>query len=304
MRLARRLFALMALVLALGACSARQLAVDRIGDAIAQGGGVFATDEDPELIRAAAPFSLKLIESLLAESPRHKGLLLAAARGFTQYAYAFVQQEAEELEERDLARALILEARARRFYRRARDYGVRGLAPMTGGDLVENLRADPRQAVRAFSTADVPLLYWTGASWGALIALSKTDPEALSDLPVVEALLDRSLELDEAFERGAIHTLLIGYEPVRKGRTGDPMARAREHFARAQQLSGGADAAPLVALAESVCVPQQRRAEFEALLREALRIDPDLVPESRLANVLAQRRARWLLSRIDNLFTE
>lgn len=304
MRLARRLFALMALVLALGACSARQLAVDRIGDAIAQGGGVFATDEDPELIRAAAPFSLKLIESLLAESPRHKGLLLAAARGFTQYAYAFVQQEAEELEERDLARALILEGRARRFYRRARDYGVRGLAPMAGSDLVEQLRADPRQAVRAFSTADVPLLYWTGASWGALIALSKTDPEALSDLPVVEALLDRSLELDEAFERGAIHTLLIGYEPVRKGRTGDPMARAREHFARSQQLSGGADAAPLVALAESVCVPQQRRAEFEALLREALRIDPDLVPESRLANVLAQRRARWLLSRIDNLFTE
>ncbi|HSE00082.1 MAG TPA: TRAP transporter TatT component family protein [Burkholderiales bacterium] len=294
----------MALALALGACSARQLAVDRIGDAIAQSGGVFATDDDPELIRAAAPFSLKLIESLLAESPRHKGLLLAAARGFTQYAYAFVQQEAEELEERDLARALILEGRARRFYRRARDYGVRGLAPTTGSDLVQQLRADPRQAVRAFSTADVPLLYWTGASWGALIALSKTDPEALSDVPVVEALLDRSLELDEAFERGAIHTLLIGYEPVRKGRTGDPMARAREHFARAQQLSGGADAAPLVALAESVCVPQQRRAEFEALLREALRIDPDLVPESRLANVLAQRRARWLLSRIDNLFIE
>ncbi|HSD75571.1 MAG TPA: TRAP transporter TatT component family protein [Steroidobacteraceae bacterium] len=294
----------MALALALGACSARQLAVDRIGDAIAQSGGVFATDDDPELIRAAAPFSLKLIESLLAESPRHKGLLLAAARGFTQYAYAFVQQEAEELEERDLARALILEDRARRFYRRARDYGVRGLAPTTGSDLVEQLRADPRKAVSAFSTADVPLLYWTGASWGALIALSKTDPEALSDVPVVEALLDRSLELDEAFERGAIHTLLIGYEPVRKGRTGDPVARAREHFARAQQLSGGADAAPLVALAESVCVPQQRRAEFEALLREALRIDPDLVPESRLANVLAQRRARWLLSRIDNLFIE
>jgi predicted anti-sigma-YlaC factor YlaD len=73
---------------------------------------------------------------------------------------------------------------------------------------------------------------------------------------------------------------------------------------RARQLSGNANAAPLVALAESVCVPQQRRAEFEALLREALRIDPNLVPDTRLANVLAQRRARWLLSRIDNLFTD
>src|SRR3989441_5356669 len=117
---------------------------------------------------------------------------------------------------------------------------------------------------------------------------------------IVEALMDRALELDESFERGAIHTFMIGYESVRQDRAGDPALRARRHFARAMQLSGGTDAAPLLALAEAVCVPQQRRAEFEALLHKALQIQDG---NNRLANAIAQRRARWLLSRTDHLFT-
>jgi predicted anti-sigma-YlaC factor YlaD len=271
-----------ALALTLGGCSVRHLVVDRLGDAVSQGSGAFSADDDPELIRAAAPFSLKLIESLLDERPEHRGLLLAASRGFTQYAYAFLQQEAEEAEAHNLAYALRLEDRARRLYRRARDYGQRGLA---------------------VAPDDVALLYWTGASWGALIALSKDRPELLGELPNVEALMDRALALDESFERGAIHTFMIGYEPVRRGKPGDPTVRSRQHFARAMELSGGADAAPLVALAEAVSVPQQRRAEFEALLTQALEIDANRTAENRLANLVAQRRARWLLSRADHLFS-
>jgi predicted anti-sigma-YlaC factor YlaD len=59
----------------------------------------------------------------------------------------------------------------------------------------------------------------------------------------------------------------------------------------------------LLALAEAVCVPQQLRAEFESLLEQALRIDTRSAADNRLATVLAQRRARWLLSRVDHLFT-
>ena len=69
------------------------------------------------------------------------------------------------------------------------------------------------------------------------------------------------------------------------------------------ELSGGKDAAPLLALAESVCVPQQRRDEFEVLLMQALQLDVNRVTPNRLANVMAQRRARWLLSRTEDLFT-
>ena len=299
----RRGLALMVVLLALGGCSIRQAALTRIGDTLAEGGTAFAADDDPELIRAAAPFSLKLIESLLAETPSHKGLLLAASRGFTQYAYAFVQQEAEEAEAHDLARATALEIRARRLYRRARDYGVRGLAAERPG-FDRRLREDPRRAAAEIPAADVALLYWTAASWGALIGVSKGDPDALSDLPIVEALIDRALKLDEAFDRGAIHTFLIGYEGVRQGVPGDPADRARRHFVRAMELSGGQDAAPLLALAEAVCVPQQQKAEFKALLKQALQIDSERASEMRLANLVAQRRARWLLSRAEHLFND
>lgn len=270
----------LSLLVLLGGCSVRQAAINRVADAVAGGGSTYAADDDPELVRAAAPFSLKLTESLLAETPRHKPLLAAAARGFTQYAYAFVQQDADELEERDVAASTVLHERARRLYRRARDYGMRGLA---------------------LAPDDVELLYWTGAAWAAYIGLSKNDPEALADLPAVERMIDRALALDEGYERGVIHTFLISYELVRQGAKGDPAERARRHFARAVELSGGSDAAPFVALAEAVCVPAQRRAEFEKLLDRALGVEAS---DNRLANLVMQRRARWLRSRTDRLFTE
>jgi len=293
---------LAATLLALGGCSVKQMALNQVGDALADGGSAFGADDDPELIRAAAPFSLKLIESLLAQTPEHKGLLLAASRGFTQYAYAFLQQEAEEAEEHDLARTAALEDRARRLYRRARDYGLRGLA-LKRPAFAQELRKDPRRAAAAIPAEDVPLLYWTAASWGALIGLSKGEPDVLGELPVVEALMDRALALDPGFDRGAIHTFMIGYEGVRQGVSGDPAERSRRHFARAMELSGGKEAAPLLALAEAVCVPQQRRDEFEGLLKRALQIDVEQPSDARLANLVAQRRARWLLSRTERLFT-
>jgi predicted anti-sigma-YlaC factor YlaD len=218
-----------------------------------------------------------------------------AARGYTQYAYAVIQQDADEAEDQDIALALYLQDRARRLYRSGRDHGLRGL-----GLSAEQLRREPRQTLAHAQRSDVALLYWTGASWGALIALSKDDPEALADVPAVEALIDRALELDEGFDRGVIHTFLISYEMVRQGAAGDPAERARRHFARAVELSDGADAAPMLALAEAVCVPAQRRAEFEALLERALSVEGG----DRLANLVMHRRARWLRSRMDRLFID
>jgi predicted anti-sigma-YlaC factor YlaD len=97
---------------------------------------------------------------------------------------------------------------------------------------------------------------------------------------------------------------MIAFAMARPDAGRDAAARARGHFARAVELSAGADAAPYVTLAEAVCVPQQRRAEFERLLAQALAVDPARRPEGRLANLVAQRRARWLLARAERLFLE
>src|SRR6266436_5437874 len=99
------LLAGLCLCLAGSGCSIRRYALNQAADALAGSGASFASDDDPELVKAAAPFSLKLMESLLAENPRHSGLLTAAASGFTQYAYAFVQEDADRTEPIDLTAA-------------------------------------------------------------------------------------------------------------------------------------------------------------------------------------------------------
>jgi predicted anti-sigma-YlaC factor YlaD len=83
---------------------------------------------------------------------------------------------------------------------------------------------------------------------------------------------------------------------------GGSAAKAQEHFAAAVALSGGRRAAPLVALAETVAVQRQDREEFERLLDAALAVDLERGPEWRLANIIAQRRARWLKGRTEDLF--
>jgi predicted anti-sigma-YlaC factor YlaD len=298
---ARILLMAIPLLLVLSGCSIKKIAINKLGDALAQSGTTFSSDSDPELVREALPFSLKLIESLLAESPKHRGLLFAASSGFTQYTYAFLKEETDETEPEDFDRAAKVRMRARNLFLRARDYGLRGLETSYSG-YGAALNQDPQAAAQKATKKDVPLLYWTAASWGLAITLSKNEPALISDLPIVEALVDRALELNEAFDEGAIHSFLISYEPVRQGATGDPLERARKHFDRAMELSGGFQAGPLVALAESVSVAKQDRNEFQSLLDRALAVDVNARPAYRLANLVMQRRAQWLLSRIDELF--
>ncbi len=282
-------------------CSVKRMAVNTVGNALAGSGTTFASDDDPELIKAAVPFSLKLMESLLNENPRHEGLLLATARGFTQYGYAFVQEDADETEDKDLAAAEEMRGRARRLYLRAHNYGLRGLEIRHKG-FAKALRANPKAAVSVTAAKDVPLLYWTALSWAAAISLSKDNPDLIAELPMVEAMMDRALTLDESFDHGGIHAYLITYEMSRPGGSGEPAARSRQHFERALALSGGQDAGPMVSFAEAVCVQKQNLKEFESVLHLALAINPDLKPEWRLANLVMQRRAKWLLSRTEQLF--
>ncbi|MEW6305509.1 MAG: TRAP transporter TatT component family protein [Verrucomicrobiota bacterium] len=282
-------------------CSIKKFAINQLGDALAGSSTTFASDDDPELIRGAVPFSLKLIESLLAESPEHEGLLLAACSGFTQYSFAFVQEDADELEANNYEAAVALRTRARKLYMRARDYGLRGLEARHPG-IEAALRKDPKSAAQGLKRRDVPLAYWTAAAWGSLISLSKDSPEVIADQVIVEALIDRALQLDESFDHGAIHSFLITYEQSRQGAAGDAASRSRQHFERAMELSRGQQAGPLVALAEAVSVKNQNADEFKTLLNRALAINVDARPEWRLVNLVMQRRARWLLNRMDDLF--
>ena len=267
------------------------------------GGSAFASDDDPELIREAIPFGLKAIESLLSDSPDNPKLLLAAASGFTEYAVGWILNDADEIEPTHPALAREKRERARKMLARAAAYGMRGLESRHGG-FTAQFAIDRTKAVSVMEQEDVPLLYWSGASLGALVSLSLSDMAALGRLPEVEALMGRALALDEAYDHGAIHEFYVNYDGGRSPAMGGSVARAKTHYDRAIVLSGGKKMSLLVAWAEVVAVQNQDRKLFDELLSKALAFNVDEEPRFRLANLIAQRRARILKSSAPELFVE
>src|SRR5436853_7336632 len=96
---ARGLCAAAAVAVLSGCGAIKTAAIKNVGNTLAAPGDTFTSDNDPELIRKAAPFGLKLNEALLVSVPRHAPLLVATCSGYTSYAYAFVDTDAALLRE-------------------------------------------------------------------------------------------------------------------------------------------------------------------------------------------------------------
>ena len=286
----------------LGGCSLKRYAIKEVGDALNSGASVFETDDDIEFIGEALPFSLKFVESLLEEVPDDPDLLITACRGYTLYSYAYIDFEAQRTIEEDFTAGRRMRGRARNFYLRAAQFCFRGMERFYPG-FEPYLRRSPQEAAAIVSRhedRDVEFLYWTGAALGLAISASKDDAAMLARLPEVEALLERALEIDPDWDNGALHEFMVTLAAAKPGRRErDEIDR---HFRLAEGLSGNRSAGLYVAYAEAVAVPEQDAALFRSLLDRALAIDPDSAPDIRLANLIAQRRARWLLDRIGDLF--
>ena len=145
-------------------------------------------------------------------------------------------------------------------------------------------------------------LFLGRSSWMAWwpLRFSKEDMDRIGELPIPIAMLDRALELDAEWDRGAIHDMLIAIEPLRPEPGWEE--RSRKHFERAVALCDGKRLSPYVSLATTVSVSNQDREEFEALLSQALSIPLEDNPEELTANLFYRERAELLLSQVDDLF--
>ena len=293
-------FAQILIFVTLSGCSLKKRAVDTFVDVLGEAEGVYLSEDDPELIGSALPFNLKTIETLLVSSPENQSLLLSAAKSFSLYAYGFVEPDAWKLSYQELDESERIRKRAAKLYRRGYTYGVRGLEVEHPG-IGARLKKTPEAAARDLEPPDVPLAVWTAAALGGAIGLSKDDPESTADVAVIGALLERALVLDEDFEGGTTHELLMAYEASRVGGSRD---KALLHYQRALALGRAKSPSIWLGWAERVSVLEQNRREFEELVERSLAFDVEAHPENRLLNLLAQRRARWLKGSADELFLE
>jgi predicted anti-sigma-YlaC factor YlaD len=279
------------------------MAVNGMAKSMSESSIVYSRDEDPELVADAFPFLLKTIESLLEEVPENQSLLITACEAFTSYTQAFVAIPADVIEETSLSAAREQRRRAGKLFVRAQGYGLRALELSHEG-ITEALNEDPEAALIETEIEDVPALFWTGAAWALAINNAKDNMDMVADFNIANALLQRAKALDPNWNGGAIHEVMITLEAARAGGQGGSLEAARMHFDAALELSQGKKAGPYVSLAESVSIKEQNLEEFQSLLAEALAVDPDEALDHRLVNVLAQRRAQWLLDHIGDFFID
>lgn len=287
--------------LALCACSPKHLIIGAAADALGGEGSGWGTDDDPELVAQATPFALKTIDSLINAEPKNPKLLLAGCSGYTQYAYAFVDQPAQMNPDLKPEQVQAAHMRAMKLLARANAYCQRGLDAKHEG-FTAALQKDPGAALKQLEKEDVPLIYWSAASLALQVAGQKDQPRFLSQLPRVGELGARALELDEAWDHGSLHELMEAYEASRPATMGGSEAKAKEHMQLALKESENKKLGPLVTWAEDVTVQKQDKAEFNKLLDQVLAFDVDSAPEYRLSNVLAQRRAAYLKAHAEDLF--
>ena len=293
-------------LLSLSSCSLEKLAMKKVAGMLSGSSStdVFSSDNDPDFVGDALPFAIKLYESLLGSIPEHAGLRLRTGSLYIMYANAFVQTPADMTPRREGELKDYLLARAKNLYLRGRDILFVGLEKRN--PLIRKQLKDRkyREAMAPFKKEDASLLYWTAVGWVAAFSVNPFDMTLGQTLPQTAAMMARVAELDPGFNQGALHVFYVSYYGSLPDYMGGDAAKARDHFAKAQAISGTKDTSALMALATTVSISEQNAAEFKKLLGQVLEFDPDKSPETRLVNILNQRKARWFLAHVDDFFIE
>ena len=285
--------------------SSCSLIYNSVADSLASpqsSGNTFTMDDDPELVKEALPFALKMYETLLQKSPKNENLYIATASGFISYANAFVDTPATMLPDSEFAKKKEMLTRAKKLYLRGRNYALKGIDLRHPGFLKSIDEGDIEKALNDMEKEDVPFLYWTAAGWLAAFSVDSFDFELATSVKTAVAIMKKALDIYESYDDGAIHEFFISYYGALPESMGGSEEKARFHFKRAVELSNGGKAGPYVSLATTISVKKQDVEEFTMLLNKALAVDIEKRPENKLANILAQQKAQWYLENKENKF--
>lgn len=276
------------LLLGVGCGPASQLAVYSMIPILENTAAAARERDDLATVRAGLPANLLLLDGLIRTSPKNPELLALGSNLYFGYALGFTEADDPKL--------------ASQFYALGRDYGLRALERRSlfrkgrAGDL-----AAFQRGLKALSKRDLPALAWAGANWGRWLSLNLDSAAAIAEMPRVEALLDRLLELDPNYESGLPHALRGAYDALRPEMFGGNPARAREHFEAAARISDRKALLFLVFYAESYCRQVLDEPCFTSLLDEVLAAG-DARADMRLMNAIGRERARRLKEHQADLF--
>jgi predicted anti-sigma-YlaC factor YlaD len=279
------------------ACSINSMAIKAVSDALTAEGSsdVFTGDSDPQLVGDALPFAIKMYESLLSANPEHQGLINMTGSLFVMYANAFVQGPAEQLPRSMYIERQAAMERSKKLYLRGMDLLYRGMELKYPGFASAFQKGILPDILAKMKKDDVPALYWSAAAGLSAYSLNSFDMDLGVRIPEFYSLVLRAYELDPDFNVSVLDEFFFLFYASLPEAMGGSKEKAEIHFQRAMEKTRGLSAGPYVSYAQAVSIPAQDYDKFKELLDTALSIDPDREPSIRLVNILAQRKARYLL---------
>ncbi len=289
----RRSFVVFSMVgaLALSGCGVVQRSAIGFMEPILQDAGArIERDTDAELVAQGLPGTILLIDGLLETSPKNDALHLLQARSITGYALGFVEDE-------NPTRASALYLRARDHALGVLERGDKDFAQAQGGTL-EQFQA----AVRELDDKYLEAIFWTANAWGSWINLNLDNTAALADLPRVEALMQRALEIDPTYYHAGPHLFMAVYYASRSKILGGDPERAQEHFDKVFEITENhyllAHLFYAQYFARQTWDPDLFTETLEWILAQPEGLDPD----SGLSNAIAKAKAKRLLPMADEWF--
>ena len=292
-------------LLGLGGCDTEKLAADSTAELFGRAAPGIEQHWDYELIGKSFPASIIQLEGLLRIVPDNEVIGMSLIAAYVGYGTGWIEDRVEvadiedHWEEADhlRKRALVMYNRAwdlSRHFLRNRDEGFD--AALAGG--VDTLQVWVDTAL--IEKTDAPLLLWAGASLGARINMGMEDMDTVADLPLAKVILERSVTLDPDF-MFMIGKMTMGV--LAASEFPPDMDRAKLILDDVLEKTERRNLMVQMSMARYYAVATGDHQLFRALLEEVVEAG-DVLPEARLSNAIARRRAQRYLEQIEYYFSD
>jgi len=243
---------------------------------------------DLRILREGTPAYLMLMDGMIEAWPDNERLLIAAAQGYSSFSSTFAEEQDKEYVK------VLLE--------KAKQYALRSLELKGLQDPLGRPFDDFKQGIQALGKKEVTYIFWAANCWASWISLNLDSMEAQAELPRVELMMQRVLELDEGFNYGSPH-LFMGILFASKPKVaGGDLKKSQEHFLKALDLGQGKFLMAYVYYANYYARQALDKDLFISTLQKVMETPANIIPDLTLLNTVAKKRAKELMSHIEEYF--
>ena len=284
-----RIFFLLCLLFILSAClPSKKLTVGATATLLEEVARASYKQSDLRILREGMPAYLMLIDGMIQAWPDNERLLIVGAQSYSSFASLFVEDQDKEY--------------ANLLYERGKQYSLKALEMRGFKEPLQNPFDDFKEGLQRLGKKDVPYIFWAATCWANWILLNLDSMEAMSELPRVEWMMKRVLELDEGFYYGGPHLFMGIWLASRPKVAGGDLGKAQGHFLKAMDLGQGKFLMAYIYYAKYYAQKIMDKELFVSTLQKVIETPANIAPELTLMNSVAQKKAKELLEHVEDYF--